>query len=1661
VGLRAGKIVRDLGFLLLIQGAAIAQQVNFIDATETMKAWGWRITKDGVRVSAYGHGASFADVSGDSIPDLYISSAKRKANGEIPETLYIGQPGGAAYSEEDGKRGCSDSYGMTGTHGISLFDYDNDGDFDIYNATTDDRNRLYRNTAGYFTDVSDSVNLKAILVPIDTYGPIGYGTRGVVAFDAENDGYMDLLGVNWGPVENAKEVPWITPAQPNEFYHNNGDGTFSKDDTRGLTLPYNPSYEGTQGVTAADVNNDGWMDIFICHRNYAYLGKDESGNDLFGPGTIPCPNQLMINDGTGHFVDETNERGLYDASNDINGATFADFDNDGDLDLFIPPKDIFVRRLKIYKNDGNGYFTDISNTIKIEQWGFSSIFGDFNNDGFLDLFASRSYGTSSIYLNTGTGNFTQQATAGVEASAYDPRGGAVADIEGDGDLDIYYVDANKDGVAKYSNRLYKNITSTTNRWLKVTGRGPKGDAGGFGSKIWVFEAGSMDDMAKLVGYRQVMNTYGYLCQDDPVQHFGVGSRTAVDVKVRLLDGTELKMNNVAANRKIVFTRPQQLALFSGDQQSGSGGQPLANPLKVKVTDTWGHPVRGAAVHWSVLLGGGSVSAPVSYTGADGIASTTCTLGTAVARQQVQASSPDFSTTVLFTLNNNTPMQAQIARVSGSGQAAEAAALLPLPLVARVSSLSGAPISQFGVVFKVIAGGGKVNAADSVTVLSDGNGMVQVSWQLGAQAGSAQQVKAYLPGLAGQIIYFDGMTFGAASALQWLSPLSHNGTAGKPLADSLTAKVVDSSQHPISNYPVDFSVTAGGGQVNGAATVRVLTNSQGIAKCQWRLGPQAGSSNQILRATAVALQNSPVTVTASAAAAAPYQLAMLSGDAQTAMIGELFSAPLTVTVSDTFGNPVSGQIVLFQLVQGSAYLNNAASATVSTAADGRAQAMLKAGAAAGPVSVQVSAAQAGSGLVNSPLTFTATVRSLPFDPAKSSLTATSPVIANNRSQSSITVQLRDASGNPVTGSQVTLQASGSNNSIRQPAATNALGQATGYLLSTRAEVKKVWATIDGSLVSVDSARVTFISGPGAELAMVSGNDQTAYIGRTLAAPLVVSLADSFENPVAGAAITATMQKPDGSRLELTAQSTDARGYANFQPALSLQPGEHTFTLRSGTTAAVIFTAQALTALPADLIKISGDEQVGLPGRNLPLPLCVQVVDQGNLPLPNCTVTFSFITGSGTFPNGATALSGSDGKASVIVQPGAVIGQYYIAAQVSGLEKNVTFSATTRQARAASLEIIDGDQQSARPGSTLPRPLTIRVVDELQQPAGGIQVLFAVVSGAGSIQPGSVQYTGTDGMASAAWTLGSSGSQSVKAWLVETPTLQTVFNATLTANQAPVMTCTADTTVAEGGTLSLWVKVVDPEGDPIHLSALDMPPTAGLDPLSGIFSWNPGYSESGLYKITFMAVDNLGASSSRSCRIHVTDVRRPLQVLTYAPAETLVVMDLYRPYTFEVTAFDPDGDSLRYQWEFNGLPVGNKSILKVTANPTFPARSRVSVRIFTPYASTTFAWTLEIQTGVATRENDPASFALEQNYPNPFNPVTHIPFQLGRAAHVEISLYNGSGRLVRRLYDDIAGSGWHQIVWDGRDEDGEPVPSGTYYCRMHSESFQQIKKLLLLK
>ncbi|HFE53826.1 MAG TPA: hypothetical protein ENK07_10295, partial [Bacteroidetes bacterium] len=502
-----------------------------------------------------GHGISFVDVNGDGYPDLYVTNAVRDL--ELDD-LFLFNENGTNFDDRTSDYKLWDP-GMS--HGIVAVDVDNDGDLDYFNGDTDKPCRLYINKGSYFADETFDRGIQYF----------DGGTRGVVAFDLDNDGDMDLYAGNWG--------------DENETYINDGTGHFTRVDV-GANDPEGND-DGTQGVTVADFDNDGDMDIFVAMR-----------------GT-EC--RLFVNDGTGHFHRGESDAGvIVDAKTD--GGTFADLDNDGDLDLLVVKYHQYSGQtvyMNVFRNNGDGTFTDETDVHGIVYDGYMAAVGDLDNDGDLDIVTAPHKDVVKFYLNDGTGHFNRLENPGSAPYRGDPRGIALADMDLDGDLDIYI--AVKDG----DNVLLRNNLDNGNRWLRVAVTGWNGDYGGIGTRLYAYDQGHAGEMSHLVGFREITSASGYVGQSDLVQHFGLGLRDSVDLVARFTDGTRLVLRSVAANQTIhirgdfarfVATQPGLVENTGGDGQSGPFGSPLPEPLEVLVEDANGNPLPGVTVDFSTVAG---------------------------------------------------------------------------------------------------------------------------------------------------------------------------------------------------------------------------------------------------------------------------------------------------------------------------------------------------------------------------------------------------------------------------------------------------------------------------------------------------------------------------------------------------------------------------------------------------------------------------------------------------------------------------------------------------------------------------------------------------------------------------------------------------------------------------------------------------------------------------------------------------------------------------------------------------------------------------------------------------------------------------------------------------------------------------------------------------
>jgi hypothetical protein len=168
---------------------------------------------------------------------------------------------------------------------------------------------------------------------------------------------------------------------------------------------------------------------------------------------------------------------------------------------------------------------------------------------------------------------------------------------------------------------------------------------------------------------------------------------------------------------------------------------------------------------------------------------------------------------------------------------------------------------------------------------------------------------------------------------------------------------------------------------------------------------------------------------------------------------------------------------------------------------------------------------------------------------------------------------------------------------------------------------------------------------------------------------------------------------------------------------------------------------------------------------------------------------------------------------------------------------------------------------------------------------------------------------------------------------------------------------------------------------------------------------------------------------------------------------------------VSATDPNGDPLTYRWTVNNQSVKTGTDSSYTTTFTDPhntAKIVTGVAIDPEGLADSTLWVFTITD--VQNENGvlPAEYVLGQNYPNPFNPTTTIQFDLPKSSSVTLEVFNVSGARVRSLLKgENLGAGSHTMMWDGRDQSGRLVPSGTYMYRISAGDFHAWKKMTLLK
>ncbi len=376
---------------------------------------------------------------------------------------------------------------------------------------------------------------------------------------------------------------------------------------------------------------------------------------------------------------------------------------------------------------------------------------------------------------------------------------------------------------------------------------------------------------------------------------------------------------------------------------------------------------------------------------------------------------------------------------------------------------------------------------------------------------------------------------------------------------------------------------------------------------------------------------------------------------------------------------------------------------------------------------------------------------------------------------VEVELRDSLGHPLADDEgnttVTFAVEQGGSVTQDTVAIDTKGRAkTTWTLGNKPGKNHLTASF-GSQAMAMKFSANAVVGPPAVMVKVSGDSQTAQVGKPLAMPVEVELRDSLGNPIAAAEgnTTVTFAAKQGGSVSQQSIAIDAKGRATTTWTLGTKPEENHLTASiDGQSIAVDFSAKALVGPPDSLSKIEGDGQTEFTGESLPISIRAKVFDAFGNPVPRVTVKFSPGAGSGS-TGPATALTDTLGQASTTWTLGKLGGTQSLEVGPEGI-KPLTFTATAHFGTVAAVDSgnpING--QVGLVGSAVNLAPAVRLTGKNGRPIEGIGVTFSVAAGGGSVTGAKVK-TDSAGMARVgSWTLGNNPGLNTLTAKVDTPSV----------------------------------------------------------------------------------------------------------------------------------------------------------------------------------------------------------------------------------------------------------------------------------------------------
>ncbi|MDP8245355.1 MAG: CRTAC1 family protein [Candidatus Hinthialibacter antarcticus] len=535
-------------------------------------------------VNGRNFGAAWGDFDNDGDADLFVAT--------VPNNDLYRNDGGV-FTNIAASAGVQD--GDMEAIGAAWGDYDGDGDLDLYvcniEPITGDLpiNRLYKNNGdGTFTDVAHEAGVEgypeehdhedeAASLPTQVEEEYEEGAFTSASWiDYDLDGWLDLMvsSRTYGPV----------------LYKNLGDGSFEYvSEEAGLLAEHDHEietdtaqedehdhdYYSIEHAAWGDYDNDGDLDVYFsiavahAHDHESEAASFPQQDEHEGDQT---ENRFFVNNGDGTFTEMTDEVGL-GAPNaaSSNSAVWGDYDNDGDVDLFVCNigsinEDTAIPQ-HLYQNNGDGTFTDVfpQSGMTEQFYLFNASWVDLNNDGWLDLLAINhpdhdDYPAGQLYpfphpifMNNGDGTFTninETADQALLDTGVDDINHLIAvscgDLDNDGDLEFLFTENHGEGPTL----LYENNAVGDNHWLNIQLQGNGANGFAFGARV----------KATVGGVTQIrqcgFGDTGFGSQSSSVIHFGLGAEISAEVQVTWLDGSSESFGEMNADQFITVIQSE-------------------------------------------------------------------------------------------------------------------------------------------------------------------------------------------------------------------------------------------------------------------------------------------------------------------------------------------------------------------------------------------------------------------------------------------------------------------------------------------------------------------------------------------------------------------------------------------------------------------------------------------------------------------------------------------------------------------------------------------------------------------------------------------------------------------------------------------------------------------------------------------------------------------------------------------------------------------------------------------------------------------------------------------------------------------------------------------------------------------------------------------------